>query len=216
MKSVMMGAASLLKKQFIGDANLGFFPDNKDDRIITNAALTAAVGLTGGTMINPDAGWFKFMDKGKLLYVAKLPFRSGSETQVLESLGIRDGRKTIEIAGKTYKVRLLNGWNTAVAAMGAGNTSNHPATVDTEFSRLFYRLCKDGGMVGEDRWGEYTKEELGFSSNYAIGSGTLCMEWISTTYYLIRGATGLKDAHVGNFSGATQARGWRPVLELVA
>jgi len=209
-----MGASSILKASFIGDANLGFFPDNKDDRIITNAALTAAVGLTGGTVMNPDAGWFKFMDKGKLLYVAKLPFRSGAETQVLESLGIRDGRKTIEIAGKTYKVRLLNGSNN-IEAMANGDSVNQSTTVDTEFSRLFYRLCKDGGMIGADRWGEYTQGQLGFSTNYGQGSGTLCMEWSSSQYYLIRGATGLKTAHKGNFSGVPQARGWRPVLELV-
>jgi hypothetical protein len=188
-----------------GNENLGYFGQVAPIEVIQSNDLATLVGYGQGTAI-PDADpqWLKFIDNGKILYVAKRPLRYNVNVEGMQAVGIRTG-KIVTIKGRQFKVRLLTGGNADPATASGG-----------EWDRLIYPVCTTR-PVGTPVLAAIPPGELGITTSANSGGATFCQDkWASNGYYIIRGYTGLTFVAGGNNIGSNGGLfGWRPVLELV-
>src|SRR5690606_19653080 len=175
----------------------------------TGSSLASAIGLTAGTAKNNTEPWMCFEKNGTFIYVARKPYRVGVSWYNINNANAVYGNRTVNIKGKTYKVRLLTG-SKSDPSSGAGG----------EWDELMY-------SVGSDRPANYTGPIFANYSNSQLGVGTgtsvsqiastLCQETLSSkvTSCIRRGREGLTfyGGLPKNDGGTTVW--WRPVLELV-
>lgn len=188
---------------------------------ITGPALAAAVGLTQFPQINSELGWMRFRIDGKFIWVAKRPFQYAVTWDGLNNLGIATGTKTIEIGGKTYKVRLLRGAEANPTNWTVEMGQNNPPIVGpSEWNRLMYRVSASNPGPASN-WMTFTDVEIGVGDT--TGGRSLCLEGsvVSQPTYCV--GRGYPVIHWFNYqfrdSGGSSNfnnHGWRPVLELVA
>jgi hypothetical protein len=207
----MMGAAGLLSADYGpgpnqlvgGDRNSGYFGLMTTDKLVTPATLAQLVGLTAGTAFNGTAPWFKFIDNGKILYVASKPLRYGISQINLDQLSLRTG-KEVTFLDRRFKVRCLSGGNANPSTASGG-----------EWDRLMYRMSGNSPQ-GVVRFAAYDDAQLGINGSLN-GRATYCQETDKNTNYpVIRGHGGITSYGGGNNIGSNASVfGWRPVLELI-
>ncbi len=222
------GPAALLH----GNTEWGYYGEVPN--LVSQSVLASNVGLTIGTVLNEHPGWLKFSAKGKTLFVAKKPLRSGVSWYDLYAKGAVFGddgmgssppvtkpmalqNKRIVIGGLTYRVRLLRGFDVSVPDRSQGTFDS--TTVSGEFARLILPVLAgvQNGQVSAD-WAAFSYADLGMVDN---GARTLIQEAARSTdstgenfrWYMGRS---LDYNYVFNafFNGREHVYGWRPVLEL--
>jgi len=218
--NILLLSAHQARKRY-GKPVLPFMGEVAASDFIRGDALAVAIGLTAGTVMNADAGWLKFKDPidNKTKYISKMPIRYGASWNALNSIGAVNGSKLVDIAGKTYRVRLIEGLRPG--GSGESDMYDPPATHGSEWNRLMYHvsgkpfhnvrttLASEG--IEEGDWAQYTEAELGFVAYNGIGTYTLCKE--SSIPY--RGSYGVSYLNYSVRTASSQYMGWRPLLELV-
>lgn len=190
------------RKHFNGGAYFGFTPANE---LISGDALALQIGLSAGTSQHSDAGWLKWMKDGAVMFVAKKALRNNVSWNNINAVGAVFGSKTVNIGGKTYKVRLLTGANADPGGATGG-----------EWNIVMY-----GAHINElPMWDSFDDCGLLVSSDCGTGSYNWCQEVSSSNSAnrIVRGGGPEGVASIALTSAASAANvnyGWRPVLELV-
>lgn len=214
MNTLLLPAARSLPNTasiFLGEISAAEF--------ITGAALSTAIGLTAGTLINSTAGWLKFKDPvdGKIKLISKRPLRKAVPLTAIDSRGAVRGTATVTIGGKLYKVRLLKGAANDPVAAGAGPTDPVQAH-GSEWNRLLYLVSATPAGVSTEgiefgKYAKFTNVDLGFGTTN--GGYNWCQEAVANGYNVVRGGGNVTSFATGLPSWTEDFRGWRPVLELV-
>lgn len=202
----------------IGDTDLGYYGLVDSADLINGDALAAAGGLTVGVSINSTAGWLKFAYKGKTLFISKKPLRYSLSWNQINAAGLIKGTKIITILGNNYKLRLMKG-SLLDPYRGVNNASDDPKTFGSEYNDLIYRVCvSNPPSETAPSFATYSLDELG-----CVGNGGC--QWTqevsiptnSASGYVCRGnsASDFATTHSPVGTYIDNARGWRPVLELI-
>ena len=188
------------EKDYDESTGTGYYGEVSHTDLISGDALATEVDLSAGTGQHSAAGWLKFYDQGKVLFVAKKPFRHSLSWNHINYKNLVFGDTEITIDGYTYKVRLL---------LGGGSS---PGT-GSEWNRLVYRIHEDvpADQPG-DNWAELTNADI--VVEFGDGRATWCQE-SSDTDRVCRGNAGLSDWLPLSPTYVNWPVGWRPVLELV-
>jgi hypothetical protein len=185
------------KELVAGNAQLGYYGVVDATEFITGDELAALVGLTSGTAIPNTGEWLKFAYKGKILYVAKQPFRNFISGNQLAAANIVNGNRQVTWLERNYLPRLLFG--------GASTPGN-----GSEWNDLIYRVHVNDPTG--TFWEQFTNEQL----VVGVGNGrtTWCQE-VPAGSRVYRGYASLTEWTTGGLGSATATTGWRPVMELV-
>jgi len=239
-KAIYIGNSGPGPKTLVaGDANMGWFGEVTDTQLFGISQVTAAGSMYQGddnTALTPGSmHWLKFIWNGKIIYIAKRPFRQNVSWADLYAAGLvygtRDTGKYPLATPKhqfiqmpkyegeklwVLKPRLVTGYSADPVA---------PANVGTyggEWSQLLGRcsVATDGGIT--PKFATMTYNALGWTQS---SPDSLTMETLSTNVNQcnVRGDGGsgqimgayrtiLKTDRV---SGASGGHYWRPVLELI-
>jgi len=167
---------------------------------ITTAALRTAVGQVSGSAFSTDP-WLKIVENGVTYYMAKKPLSNNMTRENLNTEGLVDGTKTVTIAGKVYKVRLVTGRDTSPSSTQGG-----------EWLRWMTNLTNG-------TWAMYNSVDLntgGGTGQTASFNHVWDKDNQNGTGWAISGYPGILGAWSQPINRATDPLyGWRPVLELV-
>lgn len=212
------GSATLRK----GTMQEGYFGSVSSSSLITGDSLASKVGITQGSSQNSNTPWHKFAYKNKILFVAQKTIRKSISWDYLNSKGVVYGKKTIEIDGVKYKVRLLRGaltdpcdcdasdewakgseWNRLIAPLNhqrKDNSWNYPANMESDLQD-WETYLDDEEMTVKDVYGRtnWCQEVSSFNSNDRV----------------TRGYVGVSYSDTDTSSYTSSAYGWRPVLEVI-
>lgn len=205
-----------------------FFGEVATSEFITGDALASKIGLTSGVSQYSNEPWLHFVLDGKTLYVAKKTYRHSVTWDQINTAGAVFGTKTVEINGRTYKVRLLKSVANGDSYTGS-QTYDPIQAYGSEWNRLFYPIhsgkhttsSNPSPVSGEGiRFGtlaQYTDADLVVHNAVGNGSYSWCQETPSTSTgsRVIRGFNGVSYLSRSTASDVYSNRGWRPVLELV-
>lgn len=192
-----------------------FLGEVSASELINGFDLAARIGLTVGTAQHDDEPWLKFIHQGKVLYIAKKPYRHNLSWDAIHAQGavFGTGVSVVEINGATYRCRLLTGANEDPTTAAAG--TNPAGTEDSEWNRLLYPVHVDDP---EGRaWAQYTDADLHTRSTHGNGAYSWCQETNATNaaQRVFRGSSGVLDFSFTSSSNSSTLYGWRPVLELI-
>lgn len=199
-----------------GDRSLGYYDIIPADSLINAASLIALSGISGMTA-STFTNWLKYARNGKVIYVPNSTVSSRVSWGQLNTAGLVDGTKTIDIQGSTFKVRLMTGCPDDVdvdSLVAAGNMDTLGGLC--EFNDFIYPLV-DRTPVGQrlPNLMQQTTTVAGFASSatQVLTANT------SDTKAVLRGAwnsdrIGLTtiDTVMKSTAGTSI---WWPVLELV-
>lgn len=215
------------RKLLKGTMQQGWFGEVPAKDFITGNELAKKVGITAGASQNSDCGWLKFAYMGKVEFVAKKAIRHSISWSSINEANAVFGSRTIDIGGKTYKVRLFKGKT-------EGKQNDHKYQIGdinkgSEWNKLMLPIhenaplewkYKDNVRVPTENWNVgYTDNDLGIGRNAGNGTDSWCQEYGSgtdKTNRLLRGGGGSienSSSIVNIYEG--DYLGWRPVLELV-
>jgi hypothetical protein len=204
-----------------GTMEEGFFGEVPASELITGDALASACGISAGTAQFSNEPWLKFAYQGKILFVAKKPFRYSLSWNAINAANAVYGDRTVTIGGLTYKVRLMRGANKDPADAYEGSICH-----GSEWNRLMLPIHENApnnwaypnnvDSPTED-WGvNYTDEDLLTHYNYGNGSRSWCQEVAETASLRVRrGGYGVSSSGSITASNSSSGYGWRPVLELL-
>lgn len=200
------------------------------DDLIDGSALASLVGLTSGNGINNKAGWLKFVDNGKTLYIARKCLRYGTTVAAYKAAAQLTG-KQVTIGGNAYKVRLLSGmsidpFSSIISNAGGG-----------DWDKYMYPLLAAADRPSAEVWSYYSAYDLGIPIDNTLagklGLVSVCKDQHNTitTALAARGfdysggtsvnpiarRTVINDANPseGNGVGTLNVYGWRPILEYI-
>ena len=187
--------------------------------LITGNALASLIGLNTGTAINSDAGWINIKYKGKILYIAKKPIRYNVNVVTMYNLGLtKAAGVSCIINGKNYIVRTLNGG--AVYAATGKWVINEPHQYGSEWNDIMYRIrgrtgtSVDGIVFGEIA--QYSNADLGTTTSTGAGARDTILSVGTSGNAVFRDGGDCTAYSDGSLSGAPNAKGYRPVLQLVS
>lgn len=185
-----------------GDTRAGFFGEVSAGELITGNNLATLIGLTSGTAQHTNEPWLKFIHQGKILFIAKKPYRHTISWNQLHAQDLVYGETTVEVFGDIYKCRLLTGGDADPASEAGG-----------EWNDLIYPIHVDDPQ--ERAWAQYTDADLVIRAS--TGRYSWCQETsaISSTAHVARGSDGVLTFNINNSSSSNTLVGWRPVLELI-
>lgn len=188
---------------------------------ITGDQLASAIGLTSGTSVNSDAGWFHFDETdtgGRDLYIAKKCIRiSATYTQI--QAAIKGGYKEVTINNQVYVVQLMKATDKSAGthvdsdAGGDWNKYLYPIYGGNERSSL---------PANTPVWGSYTEAMMGMPVTHQTTvneSQTICREPDPSGGRAVRGYS--SNANTPNIMGlwymasddtVHPALGFRPML----
>lgn len=169
----------------VGEAVSGvkFFGEVSSDNLISGSELAMKVGIKEGTEID-DAGWLKFVDNGKTLFIAKKPFRSNISWNHIKENNAVYGDSTIKIGNDIYKVRLPQGStienprekNMSIAGFRDGVNRFNDLSPGSEWNRLMLPIHEDSidgswDIRYENKSPSVGSEELKATIKHSLGSG---------------------------------------------
>lgn len=208
-----------------GDEQAGFYGETPTSELYSGTGLASEIGLTAGTVQHDTSPWLKFAYEGKVLYVAKKPYRNDVSWDDINAVGAVYGGKTVSKNGNTYKVRLLRcaandptSWvYDSGAADGTSGADYDPTeAIGSEWNELIYRIHQDTPTNQEgSNWTNYADSDI-IVNNTGDGDGTWCQETPSydTSRRVNRGDGSLSHFGASTSSFSHSNYGWRPVLEL--
>ena len=210
-----------------------------DSSFMTYSTLSTQLDVTQGNLnkTTQKDKWLHFKLDGKELIVSKVVVKSGISWDHLYSKGLVYGTddnginptgtptnqlRTVNIAGKTYKARLLKGSDTDPFNT---NTTGYDlvGTQESEWSRLFYPIVTDDPNIKSytgPMLANYTEAELQMrwtSATQTPGTYNWCQErhLTGTNYRVFRGLYGPSYLSRGTSSVVYTDGGWRGCLELL-
>jgi len=229
------------KALIAGDATLGYFGEVTDTQLFTPAQVAGQAGLYLGTD-NPTAVsaangnmWLKFIWNGKVIYIAKMPFRTNISWADLYAAGLvygtRDNGKYPQSTAKFQYIQMPKYEGQKLWVLKPRLPTGYPADPTTggivltgEWNQLFGRTVNDtNGGVGAPKFANFNYAATGMSPS--SGPDSLVQETITSNINqcIVRGDGGgaqiLTAARTilktDKSSGTLAAHGWRPVLELI-
>lgn len=217
-----------------GTTDLGYFGEVSSAELFTSVEIQMVIPVAGGTDITPpDKLWLKFYFKGKILYIAKKPLKSGVSWNDIYAAGgvygtndngLYPGSPAVNQYHPMTKVENGRSWTLVPRLIRAVNgdpasASSYSAAgyVDSEWSQLFGRIANATNDATTEKWARFTNTELGGVNNYF---GTLGQETYGTNvlYCAQAGDGGSLNSRVNRLKTArtsTYAFSWRPVLDLI-
>lgn len=211
------------KRLIGGNMQAGFFGEVTTSELITGDALARRIGLTEGVSQFSNEPWLKFSYMGKVEFVAKKTIRYGISWNAINSANAVTGQRTIDIGGKTYKIRLMKG--KTEGKQNDISSYNGDINKGSEWNKLMLPIHQKApsnwdykGNVNSptENWHVgYTDKDLLTHSNAGNGPYSWCQEYgESTKHRVIRGCDGVSDSSSIYPYTDGYTRGWRPVLEL--
>lgn len=212
-------------KIFIGgNSQAGFYGEVPASDFIFGNELAIMIGLAGGSVQFLDGPWLKFSYLGKVEFVAKKPFRNSISWDSINAANAVFGDRTVEIKGKTYKVRLMKGKTEGKqndSSAGEGDINK-----GSEWNKLMLPIHKNAPSSWAyptnvnsptANWNVgYTDADLHTQSNDGNGTYCWCQEYgVGTNRRLFRGGLGVSYSVFSQQYYDAVYTGWRPVLELV-
>ncbi|MCK9234847.1 MAG: BspA family leucine-rich repeat surface protein [Gammaproteobacteria bacterium] len=233
--------------EFVGEK---VFRD-ENEAIITYTNFSDMLDFTAGTAMGGNS-WLELNINGKKHFVAKTPLRYNITYQQLYNAGLVFGTpdngkqipstsiptnqlRLVELEGKTYKVRLIQGADDNETGILTGLSAGRdiPGTYESEWSRIFYSLISDevdDKSYTGPRLDLYTSRELGMGTPGSIdipdlmGTANFVQEFLGahsllpdpTLYqYFVyaRGYRGPASIDNSRYDLSFTNRGWRPILE---
>lgn len=175
--------------------------------LATPNELISLAGITQGVTKNDaynnpdeDITWLKFSHNYKTLFVADRTISRSVSWNHLDSKGLVFG-KVVDIDGKKYLLRLLQGANVNPANVGGGANSND------EWDSLIVQFTPD---TADSHWG------VSDSINTAGGSYTICQETSNAVENCrVRGYNAVTSGFSVNKLASITTMGYRPVLEVL-
>lgn len=188
----------------------------------TNAEFAAMFGVTTGALINEGTPWFKLTHNGAALLMPKKPIRQGISWIDLYLAGLVYGvdgvgkypyttqvnqLRTIEIAGKTYKARLMKGADSDSYAYNNYNVNDPVGSRNSEYTEIIKPLI-DGTVAN------FTSADLGMRTASGYGLAMWCQERHnysgSGTYRVVRGHMSNLPLSFGAGIWTATTTVWRP------
>lgn len=233
IKRIVSGGGILWKKRELGpgptkliggNEEAGFYGEVPTSEFITGDELARRIGLTAGTSQFSNEPWLKFSYMGKVEFVAKKTIRHSISWNNINAANAVTGQRTVDIGGKTYKIRLMKG-----KTEGKQNDSSSyqgDINKESEWNKLMLPIhqkapsnwtYKDNVNSPTENWNVgYTDKDLFTHESVGHGFYSWCQEYgEAKNFRFMRGGYGVS----GSFCNApllTYDRyGWRPVLELV-
>ena len=207
-----------------GNLQAGFFGEVPAKDFITGDELARRIGLTAGISQYSDEPWLKFSYLGKVEFVAKKIFRHSISWNDINAADAVFGNRTININGRTFKVRLFKGKTEGKQ----DDQSAYEGTINhgSEWNKLMLPIhtnapsnwaYKDNVNSTTENWGVgYTNGELMTYFNAGSGSYSWCQECgESSSFRLYRGFLGVSSSNTAFPYKSDTDYGWRPVLELI-
>jgi hypothetical protein len=200
-----------------GDMTAGYFGTVLASELWTGTQLSAAVGISQGTIQFDDTPWLKFALDGKILFRPMKAFRHSISWNAINTAGCVFGTKTVTKNGHTYKVRLMK---TGLVDPMPGYDGAH--LHGSEWNRLMLPIhiqAKDKSWAYPNNveanvpyWGiDFTDEDLAVIT--VNGRYVWCQE-TRLSGRLARGLNGVSYSGSLDPAGTGASRGWAPVLEL--
>lgn len=158
-----------------GNEELGFFGEVESSKLIDGLTLARITTLSAGVNINSDTSWLKFVRKGKILFVAKKPFKHSISWDHLDEMSLVYGNRLVKIKEKFYRIRLMEGSESIPSFwehQEEGAYYDPPVTHRSEWNDLMYPIHIDEPR--SQHIDNYTPPEFdyddgnGFSSNVSI------------------------------------------------
>jgi len=236
-KAIYIGDSGPGPKTLIGGTEtLGYFGDVTDTQLFGISQVAGAAGMYQGTdnseLVQGTNHWLKFIWNGKIIYIAKRPFRSNVSWADLYAAGLvygtRDNGKYPLATPKHQYIQMPKNEGEKVwvlkPRLPTGYDSDPQAGAATylgEWSQLLGRcsIALDGGIT--PKFATFTYNQLGWTQS---SPDSLVMETVSSNVNqcIVRGDGGsgqimgaarpiLKTDRVGGTTGPF----WRPVLELI-
>ena len=207
-----------------GNLQAGFYGECPTSEFITGDELAKMIGLTAGTSQYSNEPWLKFSYLGKVEFVAKKPFRHSISWTNINAVNAVFGNRTVEIKGKTYKVRLMKG-----KTEGKQNDYLSPSgdiCKGSEWNKLMLPIHKNAPSSWKyhnnvssptANWNVgYKNADLVTHYDNGEGSYSWCQEYGSNRdNRLRRGGQGVSYSPYYSPSDTRPHNGWRPVLELL-
>lgn len=205
-----------------GNLKAGFYGEVPAKDFITGDELARRIGLTAGTSQFSDEPWLKFSYLGKVEFVAKKTFRYELSWNAINAVNAVFGNKTIDMCGKTYKVRLMKGKTEGKQddQSSCKGTINH----GSEWNLLMLPIHKnapsnwrypDNVNSLTENWGVgYTDADL-LTGGAKNGTYSWCQEFGDSRERLARGFISVSYASKCTSYFSINYYGWRPVLELI-
>lgn len=208
-----------------GNEEAGFYGEVTSKEFITGDELARRIGLTAGVSQNSNGGWLKFSYMGKVEFVAKKTFRHSATWDSINTVNAVFGNRTIDIGGKTYKIRLMKG-----KTEGKQNdTSSYEGDIckNSEWNKLMLPIHQKAPSNWEfksnvnsptENWNVgYADTDLFTHYNAGMGTYSWCQEYGgNTSDRMLRGGSDVSFAiYCSSRMNGFNYTGWRPVLELV-
>ena len=221
--------ASVTSAGVEGPPGVEFLGEVPTTDFINGVDLATQIGLTTGTAQHTDSPWLHFELDGVELYVAKKTYRHSLSWNHIHAAGAVFGTKTVEIKGKTYKVRLLKSVATGDSYTGANSVFDPIQAYGSEWNRLMYPIHsgehtnannpspRSGEGIRFGTLAKYTDADLLLHHTVGSGNRSWCQESVSssTGSRVYRGYNGVSYLVWSTASNVHARGGWRPVLELV-
>jgi hypothetical protein len=208
---------SVASLQYDPITDTGYYGEVTSSNFYTGTQISAACGVSSGTLHNDTEGWLKFYWHGQVLFISKKTYRyavSWDQLNTANSIfGVNlgsTGKKTITHSGSStsYDVKLMKGAvKDPSPASGGGR----------QWNELLYRVCTgtETGQIGSN-WATLSPStDLGINSSN--GSYTWCQEVYqpNTASRVYRGRDSLSGFNYATSSDTSTNLGWRPCLALV-
>lgn len=192
----------------------GYFGRVPASSLITGTDLSTLGGVVGGTDINAEKGWLKFLCDGKILFVAQACYKQNIRPS---GIGAAMTGKQVTIGEHVYTLRSIRG--TVI------DNDPNKTVIGSEWNRLIHSVLANSAESQVEvengvKWDNLSSADIGLDSN--IASQTICWE---TSYYtsnpgnyrITRGTSyGSYSAISQLYNQTAETRsGWRPVLELI-
>lgn len=212
--------------EFIGEARV--------HHLINGLTLANRLGLKEGIPINSLVPWLCFRIDGKILYVAKRPYRHSISWEAIAAVNAVFGDRILVISGNKYRVRLLSGATIDPYLEEhpdrGGFGFDVPGSVGSEWNRTLYRVSgrpfadPSNSLYSENLkegdWTQYTEEELGIGNTAQWGGSSWCQETCrlnnrTMKFKITRGGPGVSFLYPRPSGLSLCDVNWRPVLELL-
>lgn len=205
-----------------GNIDLGYFGTVSSAELFKSSELLLKTGLSFAGIIAENVEWLKFAYKGKFLFVAKQPVKTGISWDVLYEKGLvyglegfgpgktvgTDQLKVLDKEGFLFKVRLMRGANTDPFVFSTTSYSTSE-TIGSEWNDLLYRVSKKTTNPSLPKWEKFDNVQLG------VDYYSMVQELSTSGHAFIRGASGVDYSTVTGTSTTSSSFGWRPVLEVI-
>lgn len=208
-----------------GDMTAGYFGVVSASELYTGEEISAAVGITEGTIQFNDVGWLKFVIDGDIIFKSQKTYRHSISWNHIDSKGAVKGTKQVSKGGINYKVTLMKG---TLTDPSVDASYGEKGAKGSEWNRLMLPIhvqAKDKSWewptyVEPDipYWGiDFTDADLHTKQSGGLGLRHWCQESLTSVPAdrVIRGVSGVSYIANATASSTSNIYGWSPVLRVV-